>query len=63
MPERWWPIIDYRDFWDVPRAALVQAPSAVLLLDCPFEIELDDYRAEYKVYRVPEPIAVARPDD
>jgi hypothetical protein len=53
MPERV-KIIDYRDFYDVPRALVVQWSGRTFLFDCPFNDQLDDYADSYVVYELPE---------
>jgi hypothetical protein len=63
VSEQWWPIIEYRDFHDVPHAIVVRTPLVVLYLDSPFDFELDDYRPEYTVYRLPEAVARSLPKD
>ncbi len=45
--------IAYRDFYDVPRTAVVFAGDERLLLDCPFDEEREDYPAVYQVFRLP----------
>jgi len=49
----WLPIRLYRDFYDVPRAFLVERAGTVLLFDCPFDDAADDYPDRYRVYRMP----------
>jgi hypothetical protein len=56
----WHDIVDYRDFHDVPRIFLVQVNGKMLLFDCPFDDNLDDYEDAYKVYEMPE---MPLPDD
>lgn len=63
MLESWWPIVEYRDFYDVPHAIVVRTPSVVLYLDSSFDFELDDYQPEYTVYRLPEALARSLPKD
>jgi hypothetical protein len=48
----WLPILEYRDFHDVPRLVLVQTEGRYLLLDCPFDTDLDDYPPAYDVYEL-----------
>lgn len=51
MPRmRWLPILEYRDFYDVPRLVLVRVGGRFLLLDSPFDDILDDYAPEYDVF-------------
>jgi hypothetical protein len=44
--------ISYADFYDVPRAWLMNWEGQTLFFDCPFDEALDDYPAEYAVYRL-----------
>jgi hypothetical protein len=46
--------IRYLGFWDVPRNFLVRHDGELLLFDCPFSDELDDYPDVYSVYALPE---------
>lgn len=48
----WTPILEYRDFYDVPRMILVRAGDRWILLDCPFDDDADDYSLTYKVYEL-----------
>jgi hypothetical protein len=41
---------NYRDFYDVPRMMLLRYRQRVILLDCPFDEAIDDYRSIYAVY-------------
>lgn len=43
----------YREFYDFPRQILVPVAGGSLLLDCPFDEVLDDYRKDYEVFRLP----------
>jgi hypothetical protein len=47
--DTWLEIRWYRDFWDVPRLFCVVGPSGVLLFDCPFDHERDEYAPAYAV--------------
>ncbi|HYR12146.1 MAG TPA: hypothetical protein VEQ60_30450 [Longimicrobium sp.] len=58
--ETWIPI-RYRDFYDIPRAFVIQRGAETLLFDCPFDDELDDYPEHYTVIRL-EPGAAATLD-
>lgn len=51
MTESWLPI-RYRDFYDIPRAFVVEYAGELLLFDCLFSQELDDYEENYTVYRI-----------
>lgn len=53
MTPNWIPF-RYRDFYDVPRAILLEYAGTLYFLDCPFSDERDDYRDVYGVYEVPE---------
>jgi hypothetical protein len=48
----WLPILEYRDFHDVPRLILLSVDERFLLLDCPFDEVLDDYPPDYDVYEL-----------
>ena len=41
----WLDIIAYREFYDVPRMFLVEASGNLLLFDCPFDDDLDEFSA------------------
>ncbi len=47
-----WVPIQYRGFWDLPRAFIVRGADAQYLLDCGFNDELDAYEPSYEVYRL-----------
>ena len=49
-----WIPIRYLGFWDVPRNFFVRWGDQLLLFDCPFDDELDDYPDDYAVYQMPE---------
>jgi hypothetical protein len=51
MSESWLPI-RYRDFYDIPRAFVVEHAGDLLFFDCPFSEALDDYGEEYTVYKI-----------
>jgi hypothetical protein len=55
---RWLPIT-YRDFYDIPRAVLVQYEGETYLLDCPFDEQADEYPDDFAVYRLPQEVAEA----
>ena len=55
MTARWIPI-RYRDFYDVPRAFVTTHDGHTFFFDCPFNQELDEYPAEYYVYRLGDEI-------
>ena len=46
--------IQYRDFYDVPRIFLLRHDGHLLLLDSPFDDDIDEYSASYDVYLMPE---------
>ena len=46
------PILEYRDYYDLPRLILVAAADRFLLLDCPFDEAADDYPTDYAVYEL-----------
>ena len=47
-----WIAMRYRDFYDLPRAFIVEFEGELLFFDCPFNDETDDYATEFTVYRV-----------
>jgi hypothetical protein len=49
-----WSDIDYRDFWDQPRIFFVHHEGHLILFDCAFDNEREDYRGFYSVYLMPE---------
>jgi len=49
-----WSDIDYRDFWDQPRIFFVCYEGQLILFDCAFDDEIEDYRDFYSVYLMPE---------
>ena len=51
---QWLPILGYREFYDLPRAFIVQRDERVMLFDCPFDGALDDYVEQYTVYELSE---------
>lgn len=55
MTETWLPI-RYRDFYDVPRAVVVEFRGDLYLFDCLFDHDADDYEPSYSVYRLPPEI-------
>jgi len=48
---KWQPIV-YRDFYDVPRAFIVNNVEQTLLFISSFDETLDDYREDYDVYEM-----------
>ena len=48
-----WVNIRYRDFYDLPRIFIASYEGRQYLFDCPFDDELDDYPASYRVYLLP----------
>lgn len=56
LPEGQCAIIEYRDFYDMPRAMLVQDDAGRrFFFDCPFDEEADEYPDVFVVYLVSEP--------
>ncbi len=53
MTGNWLPI-RYRDFHDIPRAVVVEYEGRLLLLDCNFDYDLDDFESDYTVYVLPD---------
>ena len=48
---KWHPIV-YRDFYDVPRAFVVNDEKRTLFFVSSFDEALDDYREDYDVYEM-----------
>lgn len=59
MSETKWLPIRYRDFYDLPRAFVVERDGKSYFFDCPFDDEIDEYPAEYHVYRLPTGVVPA----
>jgi hypothetical protein len=49
---KWRPFV-YREFYDVPRALVVCEKTRCLLFLALFDDEMDEYRASYDVYELP----------
>jgi hypothetical protein len=47
-----WLPFKYRDFYDIPRAIIVERDGKYYFFDCPFHPESDEYPAEFTVYRL-----------
>lgn len=47
-------IIQFRDYWDVPRVFLVRHRDRLFLFDCPFDENTEDFPNDYQVYAMPE---------
>jgi hypothetical protein len=54
-----WIPIRYRDFYDYPRAFVVEHTGALFFFDCPFDERADDYPDHYRVYRLPPALGAA----
>jgi hypothetical protein len=52
-----WLPIRYRDFYDIPRAFVVEHGGRLYLFDCLFKHEEDDYESDFSIYRIPIDIA------
>ena len=48
-----WLTIRYRDFYDIPRAVVVEWHGHLYLFDSPFDVEADNYPDTYEVYKLP----------
>jgi len=49
-----WLSMRYRDFYDIPRAVVVDWESTLYLFDCLYDHGLDDFEPTYTVYRLPD---------
>ena len=47
-----WTPIRYRDFFDIPRAFVVEYTGDLYFFDCPFDQRVDEYPDHYDVYRL-----------
>ena len=58
MTAEWIPIT-YRDFYDIPRMFVAQgADGTVLLFDCEFDEQKDDYASTYRIYRLSPAVVI-----
>lgn len=48
-----WLPIRYRDFYDIPRAVIVEWHDQIYMLECPLEPEANDYPSTYEAYKLP----------
>lgn len=46
-------IKEYRDFWDFPRIFLALYKGTLLLFDCEFNDEKEDFKDTYRVFTMP----------
>lgn len=53
MTQQHWYPFKYRDFYDFPRFVVVNALGRILLLDCEFDNEAEDFRERFEVYELP----------
>lgn len=51
MSNQWSPI-RYREFWDFPRAFVVEHSGELFLLDCLFDDVRDDYDENFTVFKI-----------
>jgi len=58
MPS-WCPIVEYREFYDVPRMVLFDWNGDRYLIDCPFDDVKDDYADNYGVYLLDRNVVVS----
>jgi hypothetical protein len=49
-----WVNIRYRDFYDIPRAIVVEWHNHLYLFDCLYNHDVDDYDPDYSVYELPD---------
>jgi hypothetical protein len=57
-----WAVIDYREYWDVPREFVVRHGEDAYYFQSPFDEILDDYTPNFYVYRIPVALADAPMD-
>ena len=58
-----WQPIAYRDFFDVPRAFIVEHRGSHLYFLCKFDDTVDEYATEYRVHRLAGSRAPMRDDE
>lgn len=58
-----WASIRYMGYWDVPLVFVFRHHGGLILFDCEFDGELEDYSENYKVYTLPELDLDAMPKD
>jgi hypothetical protein len=51
-----WLPIQYREFYDIPRAFVVDYRESSFFFECPFDDELDDYPDFFAVFRLPKEV-------
>jgi hypothetical protein len=49
--------ITYRDFYDIPRAFVVERDGEFFFFDCAFDESEDEYPSEYVVYLLPADVS------
>jgi hypothetical protein len=48
-----WTVIDYSQYWDVPREFVVRRGNVAYYFESPFDEALDGYAPNFYVYRIP----------
>lgn len=46
-------IVQYRDFWDIPRIFIASFGQDWVLFDCKFNEEIEDFETKYRVFLMP----------
>jgi hypothetical protein len=58
-----WIPIQYRDFYDIPRAFIVEHQGALFFFDGSFDEKADEYREQFRVFRLgPESSKIVQSD-
>jgi len=47
-----WASISYREFYDFPRAFVVERSGDLLFFDCLFDDDLDDYGPDFEIFKI-----------
>ena len=47
----------YRDFWDLPRIFILKWRKRLILFDCPFDENTEDFADHFLVYELPMALA------
>lgn len=49
----WLDVVEYRDFYDVPRMFVLRHAGTTYLFDSAFDDESDEYKPDYEVFKLP----------
>jgi hypothetical protein len=60
---RWIDIVEYRNFYDIPRMFVVVENGRTFLFDCPFDHVADEFTPHYNVYELMDVESDSLPKD